>query len=144
MRPSGFEDASLAEPGWPRMPVTATVTEELGSEIHVLFPVDAPAVQHDSLSDAVATDDGDAAILLASGKSLWTARVAARSPVRPGQPLELAVDTSNLQFFDPVSALSIGHPGAAEFAEAPAGAAMTIRWIWLVPSTICRALASRM
>ena len=44
--------------------------------------------------------------------------MAARSHVRPGQPVELAVDTSNLQFFDPVSALSIGHPAAAEVVAA--------------------------
>ena len=31
--------------------------------------------------------------------------------VRPASQAELAVETSNLQFFDPVSALSIGHPG---------------------------------
>jgi multiple sugar transport system ATP-binding protein len=44
--------------------------------------------------------------------------VAARSHVRSGQPVELAVDTSNLQFFDPVSALSIGHPAASEVVAA--------------------------
>jgi multiple sugar transport system ATP-binding protein len=49
--------------------------------------------------------------------------VAARSQVRSGQPVELAVDTSNLQFFDPVSALSIGHPGASEAVADEAGAA---------------------
>jgi len=112
VRPSSFEDASLAEPGWPRMPVTATVTELLGSEIHVLFGVDAPPVQHDSLSDAVASDDGDAAVPLAGGGLMWTARVAARSPVRPGRPTVLAVDASGLQFFDPATGLSIGHPAA--------------------------------
>src|SRR3984893_1723433 len=107
VRPSDFEDAGLAEPGWARMPVTAGVTEELGSEIHVLFSIDAPPVQHSSITQAVAGDDDDAAIPLTGGKSLWTARVAARSKVRPGQPIELAVDTSNLQFFDPESGLSI-------------------------------------
>src|SRR5262249_10505582 len=34
IRPSDFEDASLADPGWPRMPMTADVTEDLGSEAH--------------------------------------------------------------------------------------------------------------
>src|SRR5215470_9605113 len=107
IRPSDFEDADLADPEWARLPVTAGVTEDLGSEIHVLFTVDAPQVQHASISQAVGGDD-DAAIPLAGGKSLWTARVAARSKVRPGQPAELAVDTSNLQFFDPDSGLAIG------------------------------------
>ncbi len=41
---------------------------------------------------------------------------AARS--RPGQPVELGVDTRNLQFFDPATGLSIGHPKAtAALAE---------------------------
>jgi multiple sugar transport system ATP-binding protein len=111
VRPSDFEDASLADAGWPRMPVTAGVTEDLGSEIHVLFSIDAPQVQHHSITQAAAEDD-DTAIPLAGGKSLWTARVAARSPVRSGQPVELAVDTSNLQFFDADSGLAIGRATA--------------------------------
>jgi len=39
--------------------------------------------------------------------------VSKESRVRHGQPLELAVDTRYLQFFDPGSGLSIGHPEAA-------------------------------
>jgi multiple sugar transport system ATP-binding protein len=112
IRPSDFEDAGLADAGWARMPVTAGVTEDLGSEIHVLFTIDAPQVQHSGITDATAGGDEDEAIPLEGGRSLWTARVAARSKVRTGQPIELAVDTSNLQFFDPESGLSIGHPQA--------------------------------
>jgi multiple sugar transport system ATP-binding protein len=113
IRPSDFEDAGLADAGWARMPVTAGVTEDLGSEIHVLFTVDAPQVQHSGITDATAGSEEDEAIPLDGGRSMWTARVAARSKVRTGQPIELAVDTSNLQFFDPESGLSIGHPQAA-------------------------------
>ena len=113
IRPSDFEDAALADPGWARMPVTAGVTEDLGSEIHILFSIDAPQVQHHSITQAGAGDDDDAAIPLAGGKSLWTARVAARSTVRSGQPVELAVDTSRMQFFDPESGLSIGRDAGA-------------------------------
>jgi multiple sugar transport system ATP-binding protein len=112
IRPSDFEDAALADAGWSRMPVTAGVTEDLGSEIHVLFTVDAPQVQHSGITDATAGSGEDDAIPLDGGRSLWTARVAARSKVRSGQPIELAVDTSNLQFFDADSGLSIGHPQA--------------------------------
>jgi multiple sugar transport system ATP-binding protein len=112
IRPSDFEDAALADAGWARMPVTAGVTEDLGSEIHVLFGIDAPQVQHSGIADATAGSEEDEAIPLDGGRSLWTARVAARSKVRSGQPIELAVDTSNLQFFDADSGLSIGHPQA--------------------------------
>jgi multiple sugar transport system ATP-binding protein len=118
VRPSDFEDASLADSSWARMSVTVDVTEELGSEIHVIFSIDAAPVRHDSISGIVDESGDDASMVLASGKSLWTARVAARSRVRQGQPVELAVDTSNLQFFDPVTALSIGHPAARELADA--------------------------
>jgi len=126
IRPSDFEDASLAEPSWARMQVNAGVTEELGSEIHVIFTIDAPPVEHASIAEAAKGDEGEdeAAVALAGGKSLWTARVAARSSARPGGAIELAVDTSNLHFFDPVSGLSIGHPEAgAAVAEGGAGTA---------------------
>jgi multiple sugar transport system ATP-binding protein len=113
VRPSDFEDAGLADASWPRMRVRADVTEKLGSEIHIIFTLDAPPVQHPSISKAVTEEEEDAATVLAGGKSLWTARVAARSRVQSGQPIELAVNTSNLQFFDPDSGLSIGHPQAS-------------------------------
>ena len=78
----------------------------------MIFTIDAPPVEHASIAEAAQGDEGEAAIALANGKSLWTARVAARSSVRAGRPVELAVDASNLHFFDPVSGLSIGHPQA--------------------------------
>jgi multiple sugar transport system ATP-binding protein len=109
VRPSDFEDAAIADPAWPRITITADVTEELGSEIHVLFTIDAPPVRHPSLSDIAGTDADaeETAGVLAGGKSLWTARVAARSKVRSGQPAQLAIDTTNLQFFDPGSGLTV-------------------------------------
>ena len=113
VRPSDFEDAAIADPAWPRISITADVTEELGSEIHVLFTIDAPPVRHPSISDIAGGADADEAVVLAGGKSLWTARVAARSKVRSGQPAQLAIDTTNLQFFDPDDGLSIGRPVAA-------------------------------
>jgi multiple sugar transport system ATP-binding protein len=110
IRPSDFEDASLADSSWPQMPVNVSVTEELGSEIHVIFHIDAPQVQHASITEARATDGDEDAIPLADNKTQWTARVASRSGIKPGSAAQLAVDTSNLQFFDPATGLSIGHP----------------------------------
>jgi multiple sugar transport system ATP-binding protein len=126
IRPSDFEDASLGnadEGGAATMAVTTGVTEELGSEIHVIFTIDAPPVEHASIAQASATDDGsddETVAALIGGKTLWTARVSARSKARPGTPITLSVDTHNLQFFDPDSGLAIGHPGATAAAAEPA------------------------
>ncbi len=120
IRPADFEDARLADPGWAAMTTTAEVTEELGSEIHVLFTLQAPAVRHASITDAREADrDGDDPAVLAGGKSLWTARVAARSEIRPGQPVTLAVNTVNLQFFDPETGLAIGRPATPATSSEP-------------------------
>jgi multiple sugar transport system ATP-binding protein len=109
IRPSDFEDASLTEPSWPRMPVAAHVIEALGSEIHVIFFIDAPPVDHKDIADLGPEEEEDeSGIPLHEGKSLWTARVNARSSVRAGDRIELGVDTSNMHFFDPDSGLAIG------------------------------------
>jgi multiple sugar transport system ATP-binding protein len=121
IRPSDFEDSSHAKPDWALIRVTSTVTEELGSEINAIFTIDAPPVQHqDTLAlaqDATEGEEEDTAIPLIDNKALWTARVNARSHVRPGQDIELAIDTHSLHFFDPVSGLAIGHPDTLAKAE---------------------------
>ncbi|WP_018656405.1 ABC transporter ATP-binding protein [Actinomadura flavalba] len=116
VRPSDFEDAAHAKPDWAPLAVTASVTEELGSEINVIFTIDAPPVEHKDTADLAedATEGDDAAIPLIDDRALWTARVNARSAVRPGADLEVAVDTRRLHFFDPATGLAIGHGGAAQ------------------------------
>jgi multiple sugar transport system ATP-binding protein len=116
IRPSDFDDVALdaaAPPGWASMPIRADVVEELGSETHVIFTIDAPPVAHESLAQAISDDGDDSAIVLPGGKTQWTARVPARSTIRPGQHCQLAVDCSNLHYFDPATGLAIGHPEAA-------------------------------
>jgi multiple sugar transport system ATP-binding protein len=83
IRPSDFEDAELADPRWARMPVQADVTEALGSEVHVIFSIDAPAFRQAGLAKSGPEGD-DEAIPLTAGRVQWTARVAARS--RPDMP----------------------------------------------------------
>jgi len=112
VRPSDFEDTAHGDATWARFPVTVGVTEELGTEIHAIFTIDAPPVEHASIASASdgSSEEDETVTALAGGKTLWTARVSARSAVRSGQPLELAIDTSRLHFFDPTSGESIGHP----------------------------------
>ena len=112
IRPSDFEDVSAAHDhdGWARMPVRAEVTEELGSEINVLFFIDAPPLEHrDTAAAQERSDDEDGTLPIAGDKSLWTARVNSRSRVRPGDQVELVVDTHSMHFFDIDSGLAIGH-----------------------------------
>ncbi|MFI0446109.1 ABC transporter ATP-binding protein [Actinomadura sp. 6N118] len=117
IRPSDFEDAAHAKPEWAPLAAKSSVTEELGSEINVIFTIDAPPVEHkdtaDLAEDAAEGEAADMAIPLIENKALWTARVNARSHVRPGQDIELAVDTRRLHFFDQASGLAIGHADAA-------------------------------
>jgi multiple sugar transport system ATP-binding protein len=109
IRPSDFEDGAFGDAAWPRISVTAGVTEGLGTEIHAIFIIDAPPVEHASITSAASDEDEgtEAVAALSGGKSLWTARVSSRSAVRPGATLQLAVDTSRLHFFDPATGDSI-------------------------------------
>ncbi|MFB9838020.1 ABC transporter ATP-binding protein [Actinoallomurus acaciae] len=110
VRPSDFEDSSHANGDWARIQATADLTEELGSEINVIFSIDAPPVQHKDAADlAQDATDGDegASLPLSDNKALWTARVNARARVQAGQQIELSVDNRSLHFFDPKTGLSI-------------------------------------
>ena len=111
IRPTDFEDAANArDQAQPTMTVTPTVTEELGSEIHVHFDIDAPPVSSDDIK-AAADEEGDEDMRLIRDddlKSAFTARVDAASSAKPGQPLLLAIDSAALHVFDPASGLAIG------------------------------------
>jgi multiple sugar transport system ATP-binding protein len=101
IRPESFEDASFAAPELPRVEVTVAVLEELGSDAHVFFQVDAPRITAETL------EAGEASTLLAFEQSLFTARVDARTRARVNARLELAVDPSRFQFFDSESGRSL-------------------------------------
>jgi multiple sugar transport system ATP-binding protein len=95
IRPESFEDAAFATSGLPTLDVDVSVVEELGSDTHVFFTVDAKAITAEVLEAAEADDT-----LLPGAGSLFTARVDARSRARVGAGLRLAVDPAGLQFFD--------------------------------------------
>jgi ABC-type proline/glycine betaine transport system ATPase subunit len=74
-----------------------------------LFFIDAPPVEHKDVAGlSPQGEEDESAMPLHEGKSLWTARVNARSGVRAGDRIELGVDTSHMHFFDPDSGLVIG------------------------------------
>ena len=122
IRPSDFEDSGHSGQDWPTLiRVHADVTEELGSEINVIFTIDAPPVEHKDTADLASdADEDDAAIPLADEQGPVDRPRQRALPRAPGPGLELAVDTSRLHFFDPESGLAIGHPQTAEAADAAA------------------------
>jgi multiple sugar transport system ATP-binding protein len=112
VRPEAFEAGS----GETTLTVVPVVVEELGSDAHVFFHVDA---------EAVATDVSgrDEAALLQESKALFSARVDPRIAARVGEPLELSLDPSRLYFFDPESGQTLlpeAQKAAAEPQLAPA------------------------
>jgi multiple sugar transport system ATP-binding protein len=109
IRPEAFEDAAFADPTLPTVDVDVLVLEELGSDTHVIFPIDAPRVEAEDLR-AAADHEEDA--LLADDQSVFNARVSSRTEATPGAPLRLAVEPASLYFFDPDTGASLT-PGAA-------------------------------
>jgi multiple sugar transport system ATP-binding protein len=98
IRPDDFEDVAHAESGLPTIDVQAAVLEELGSEAHVIFEVDAQRVEAEELRDA---HDDEEAQLLAEGGSMFTARVDHRTSARTGGTITLAIEPKGFHFFDP-------------------------------------------
>ena len=120
IRPSSFEDAAFVhgDAAWPTMKVDVDVTEELGSEVNLLFAINAPPVHHEVMIarfDKTATDEPETDAIAGEGRSPWTARVNPRTRAKAGRSVELAVDTHGLHFFDMDSGLAIGNePGSRE------------------------------
>jgi multiple sugar transport system ATP-binding protein len=125
LRPSSLEDANFAAQDWPRIKGEVAVTEELGSEVNVIFTIQGSPVHHDIMIarfDKAAKDEVEAEELAGEGQSLWTARVNPKTQARVGRTVDLAIDTSGFHFFDKESGYAIGRvtegEGARERREA--------------------------
>jgi len=111
IRPTDFEHAAGADPSLPRILVRPEVVEDLGSEQHVIFTIDAPPVASDAvLAAADVADEEEGKLFVDDPRSSFTACLDARRPVRPGAEVELAVDPNRLHFFEPATgaALTVG------------------------------------
>jgi multiple sugar transport system ATP-binding protein len=93
IRPESFEDVAFASGELPTIDVTVAVLEELGSDAHVFFHVDAPRIFAEALEADV--DAG-----LAEPTALVNARVDSRTTARVGGAVRLALDPSRFHFFD--------------------------------------------
>ena len=99
IRPTDFQDGATAN-GLPRLQVRAEVVEDLGSEAHVIFTVDAPRVVAESVQAAADARAGDDALLADDMRARFTARLDGQREIAPGAEVELAVDPQRLHLFD--------------------------------------------
>lgn len=91
IRPEAFEDAAVvSDNGQSRLRAVVSLSEALGSDLLLHFPLDAPSVEA-----------GDPDALEGIDDRMVIARVHPRSAARPGSTVELSVDVNGLHFFDP-------------------------------------------
>jgi multiple sugar transport system ATP-binding protein len=111
IRPSDMEDVAVwRNEQLPTIEVVAEVTEELGSEVNVIFTVDAPPVLTEDTIKAASDEGGaDNMSLMADEEPLarFCARVDARTGAKPGQTITLSIDAARFHFFDPATGASI-------------------------------------
>jgi multiple sugar transport system ATP-binding protein len=117
VRPESIEDATIWSdaPADRRLRTTVELREALGSEVLVHFDVDAPPVLTEDTKE-LARDSGVHDRLHAAAEqntSTFVARLDPRTRAQKRGPIELAVDTTRLYFFDPETGLSIDRDGAA-------------------------------
>jgi multiple sugar transport system ATP-binding protein len=91
IRPEAFRLAPAG--GLPTIAVRVEVVEDLGSDTHLFFHVDAPPMTAEVLESA-----SEEAFL--ADRALFTARVDAAADVAVGSTVELALDVDRLHYFD--------------------------------------------
>ena len=105
IRPEAFEDAAFA-PGLPTIAARVEVVEELGSDTHLFFTVDAPPMTAEVLESA--SEEG----LLPTDQALFVGRVDSRSTAAVRSTVTLAIDPARFHYFDPDSGARLEPAGA--------------------------------
>ncbi len=112
IRPEDLEDVAIATdaPSEQRIKGEVELTEALGSEVMVHFGVDAPPAVTEDVRE-LAQDLGDERRASdeheEASRTTMVGRFNARSKVKQGDTVEVAVDTRSLHFFDPETGLGI-------------------------------------
>ena len=105
IRSEDMEDSRVK--GGEGLRATANLVEALGSELMVYFTLDArPAETEDT--KLLQSEHGDtAARSLVTDGVRWVASFAPRAHTRPGEQIQVTVDTSRMHFFDPETSQAI-------------------------------------
>ena len=109
VRPTDLKPAAEdTDPQLPRLRAELEVVERLGTESHLIFPVDAPKPAGETAAAAQeATEDADATLLAADDRARFTARVEGRGRFAPGETVEFTVPPEAVHLFDPASGAAL-------------------------------------
>ena len=104
IRPEDMEDAEFIGVAVNRtLKTKVDITEALGSEVMVHFGVDAPQVFTDAIRKGDGADEDNLGRLGSEAGSTFVASFNARTRVRPGDLVDVAVDTKHVHFFEVAS-----------------------------------------
>jgi multiple sugar transport system ATP-binding protein len=113
VRPQDFEDAALVPDAGQgsSLRVRVDLVEALGTETLLHFEVDAPTVLTEDMKELAADVSADAVERLEAkaeqGRNEFVAQIDPRTRIKRGDETALAVDTTQLHFFDPDTNLGI-------------------------------------
>jgi len=109
IRPEDMEDASLVADSEGRtISAVLDIRENMGADVYAHFGVGAPPVRTKAVAEAVGEEALEATREQARKRgSLFVARLDSTSRAREGEPIELAVKTRGLHFFDPETGVAI-------------------------------------
>jgi multiple sugar transport system ATP-binding protein len=113
-RPEDLADATLtggASPG-ARLTVVPEIREDMGAEVLIHFGLGVPPVRRRDVIEGAEPEDPAGAELGARSAIPFVARLARGTNAKEGEQLELAVDTTRLHVFDPVTGEALGAAGA--------------------------------
>ena len=108
IRPTDFKDGDVRRAGPPAHARPGDVVEDLGSESHVIFTIDAPRVVAEDVRAAEDLAEPGESLLADDTRAVFTARLDGERFVAHGAEVELALDPQRLYFFDPATGDVLG------------------------------------
>jgi multiple sugar transport system ATP-binding protein len=120
IRPETFEDVAFSDPDLPVIEIEVAVLEELGSNVHAIFPVAAPKIEVDEVREAFEDEDTAAMLAEDDNQSFFVAQLDARTGAKVNGRIRLTIDPARFHYFDPATGetLTGSHAQPARAAEA--------------------------